>query len=280
MQDQGLITAQSRLSHHTLTTPGMTFSIPLQENFTLTGWTPQNLVLSEIGVNEGDNTAFIRIGDNINEFQFVGTQSGSTDLCCDEVMDGLVYLDNHLSTMENNQEKCCDHILTELELIEEKLKPIIVYRDRIVIQYKVINTHTTTTVYVDVCGPKPPTVTTITNVYISSQAPTTNGWFEANGRWYYRSGKNVYRDWEWNEKKPIEDYYDPIINRMGIKYPQKPIRLITESRIIKIGHNRKPDPKTSLTSKEYMLKHRGVDIDKYNTKITYSNRVLTSLNNK
>jgi hypothetical protein len=294
MSDQGLIVGQSRISHHTLTTPGMSFSVPLQENFTLVGWTPQNLVLSEIGVNEGDNTAFIRIGDNINQFSFSTTHSNTGDCvdCCDELMDGLVYLDNHLSTIENENEKCCDHILTELELIEEKLKPIIVYRDRIVIQYKVINTNTTTTIYVDVCGPKPPTTTTLTTVYVSSQAPTTNGWFEANGRWYYRSGSNVYRDWEWNQKVgrttytvyltngPVEEngpsgFWDdkPVVYNLK---PEKKLKLITENRYIKIGHNRKQEPKKPLTTSEYMNKFKGIDNTKYNTKLTYSNRVLVN----
>ena len=69
--DSLLVTSYSRLSHHTLTTSGLTFSVPLQEDFTLTGtmsWTTTDLCLSEIGVNETDQTAFIRIGGTISQF--------------------------------------------------------------------------------------------------------------------------------------------------------------------------------------------------------------------
>jgi hypothetical protein len=68
--DSLLVTSYSRLSHHTLTTSGLTFSIPLQEDFTLTGtmsWTATDLCLSEIGINEADQTAFIRIGGTISQ---------------------------------------------------------------------------------------------------------------------------------------------------------------------------------------------------------------------
>ena len=69
-----IITQNSRISHHTLTGVGMTFSVPLQEDFTLRGstvsWTSTDLALSEIGVNEYDGTAFIRVGSEIKELQF------------------------------------------------------------------------------------------------------------------------------------------------------------------------------------------------------------------
>lgn len=76
-----IINQYSRLSHHTVTTSGTTFSVPTQEDFSIIGttsaWTSTDLTLSEIGVNEADNKAYIRIGNNINEFNF-GTSSGST----------------------------------------------------------------------------------------------------------------------------------------------------------------------------------------------------------
>jgi len=68
-----IITGYARLSHHTLTTTGLTFSVPQQEDFTLAGsmsWTATDLMESEIGVNEGDGTAFIRIGTEIRQFNF------------------------------------------------------------------------------------------------------------------------------------------------------------------------------------------------------------------
>ena len=78
------ITQHSRISHHTLygsTYAGLTFSVPSQEDFTVQGlsssWTEFDLALSEVGVNEDDNAAYIRIGNNINQFMFVGmTGSG------------------------------------------------------------------------------------------------------------------------------------------------------------------------------------------------------------
>jgi len=77
----GIIQGNSRLSHHTLTTGGSTFSVPSQEDFTLKGssqsWTISDLALSEIGVNEGDKKAYIRIADTINELSFVGGVNGN-----------------------------------------------------------------------------------------------------------------------------------------------------------------------------------------------------------
>lgn len=72
----GIISQFSRLSHHTIT-DGATFSVPTQEDFTLPSgasgsWTIYDLALSEIGVDEANNKAFIRIGSNINEFDFIG----------------------------------------------------------------------------------------------------------------------------------------------------------------------------------------------------------------
>lgn len=77
----GLIKAFSRLSHHTLTTPGLTFSVPLQEDFTIQGttmsWTSTDLCLSEIGVNEADQKVFIRIGGTVS--QLINSNTGPID---------------------------------------------------------------------------------------------------------------------------------------------------------------------------------------------------------
>jgi hypothetical protein len=79
-------TQLSRISHHTISATGSSFSVPTQEDFTvpqgMTGsWTQYDLALSEIGVLEEENRAFIRIGGNINEFSFGGgggTGSGTS----------------------------------------------------------------------------------------------------------------------------------------------------------------------------------------------------------
>lgn len=70
-----IIPQYSRLSHHTVTDGG-TFSVPGQEDFTISGsgsWTPYDLALSEIGVDELNEKAFIRIGSNIKQFSFGGS---------------------------------------------------------------------------------------------------------------------------------------------------------------------------------------------------------------
>ncbi len=78
-----IINQYSRIKHHTLTTPGATFSVPPQEDFTLTGTQSWNsngsdLAMSEIGVSRADNKAYIRIGNIINELSLAGsTYSGN-----------------------------------------------------------------------------------------------------------------------------------------------------------------------------------------------------------
>jgi len=70
-----IIAQYSRISHHTIL-DGLTFSVPSQEDFTISGpgsWTQYDLALSEIGVDEIGNKAFIRIGSSINEIAFVGS---------------------------------------------------------------------------------------------------------------------------------------------------------------------------------------------------------------
>lgn len=73
-----MITQYSRLYNHTLTSSGDTFSVPANEDFTSVTWTAGNLGLSEIGVNEGNGRAFIRIGSNIKEFALYGSGTATT----------------------------------------------------------------------------------------------------------------------------------------------------------------------------------------------------------
>ena len=72
------ISQYSRLSHHTIfgATSGATFSVPASEDFTDGTWTPFDLALSEIGVNQDNENVFIRIGSDIKQFAFVGMTSG------------------------------------------------------------------------------------------------------------------------------------------------------------------------------------------------------------
>lgn len=61
----------SRLVHHTVLTSGITFSVPEQQDFTITGttsaWYVTDLDISEFGVNEPDKELFIRIGNEIKQ---------------------------------------------------------------------------------------------------------------------------------------------------------------------------------------------------------------------
>ena len=75
----GIITQFSRISHHTLTASGYTgstFTVPAGEDFTDGTWDIFNLCKSEIGVDEFNNTAYIRIGSRINKIVF---NSGDTN---------------------------------------------------------------------------------------------------------------------------------------------------------------------------------------------------------
>jgi hypothetical protein len=72
------ITQYSRISHHTLSgSASATFSVPDTEDFTGGTWTPYDLALSEIGVNEDAEKAFIRTGDTIKEITFVGSTASN-----------------------------------------------------------------------------------------------------------------------------------------------------------------------------------------------------------
>jgi hypothetical protein len=71
----------SRISHHTSSatgTTGIPFSVPATEDFTNGSWTPFDLALSEIGVDEFQEKVFIRIGNNIKEICTDCNTTGST----------------------------------------------------------------------------------------------------------------------------------------------------------------------------------------------------------
>jgi len=68
------IVGNSRVSHHTITTVGGTFSIPPSEDFTDGTWNKNGseLCLSEIGINETDSKAYIRVGSSIKQLIMTG----------------------------------------------------------------------------------------------------------------------------------------------------------------------------------------------------------------
>lgn len=75
------ITQYSRISHHTITgSMSATFSVPAGEDFTDGTWTVADLALSEIGVNEDAEKAYIRTGASIKEINFVGATAGTETL--------------------------------------------------------------------------------------------------------------------------------------------------------------------------------------------------------
>ena len=96
----GIITQYSRMSHHTIygLPTGASFSIPTDEDFTNGTWGIQDLALSEIGVNETDKRVFIRIDDEIKEFQLGNSINSITD----DKLDYMIFL------MEQNR-KCCEN---------------------------------------------------------------------------------------------------------------------------------------------------------------------------
>ena len=70
------LTQYSRISHHTIYgLTGSTFSVPSQEDFTVGDWTIYDLALSEIGVNETDKKAYMRIDTDVKEFACVGAST-------------------------------------------------------------------------------------------------------------------------------------------------------------------------------------------------------------
>ena len=75
------ITQYSRISHHTIAgSMSATFSVPTSEDFTDGSWTSRDLALSEIGVNEDSKKAYIRINDEVKEFQLAGGTSSAEPL--------------------------------------------------------------------------------------------------------------------------------------------------------------------------------------------------------
>ena len=70
------LTQYSRISHHTIYgLTGSTFSVPAQEDFTAGDWTIYDLALSEIGVNETDKKAYMRIDTEVKEFAWGGDRT-------------------------------------------------------------------------------------------------------------------------------------------------------------------------------------------------------------
>lgn len=87
------ITQYSRISHHTIYgLTGGTFSVPASEDFTDGTWTIYDLALSEIGVNETDKKAYMRVDDEIREFAWVkGETSGATNSLITADSSGFIY---------------------------------------------------------------------------------------------------------------------------------------------------------------------------------------------
>lgn len=71
-----MLTQYSRISHHTVTDGGLTqsapFSVPASEDFVTSDWTPYDLALSELGVDELNEQVYIRIGQTIRQLGLVG----------------------------------------------------------------------------------------------------------------------------------------------------------------------------------------------------------------
>lgn len=67
----GIILDSARMSMHGLSTPGATFSVPLQENPASQSpnpWVSSDLADREIGINVGDGSAYYRWGQTISQF--------------------------------------------------------------------------------------------------------------------------------------------------------------------------------------------------------------------
>ena len=67
----GIILDSARMSMHGLSTPGATFSVPLQENPASQSpnpWVSSDLADREIGFNVGDGSAYYRWGQTISQF--------------------------------------------------------------------------------------------------------------------------------------------------------------------------------------------------------------------
>lgn len=90
------LTQYSRISHHTIYgATGSTFSVPSSEDFTDGTWTMYDLALSEIGVNETDYKAYMRVNDEIREFAWVKSEtSGATNSIIMTDTSGSLYNSN------------------------------------------------------------------------------------------------------------------------------------------------------------------------------------------
>lgn len=114
---------------------------------------------------------------------------------------------------------CCDDILSQLDEIESKIEPQIVYRDRVITNY--VEVQTVKYVSVPCDKPKPPDK--VVRQPPSSNNPTyvnLGGWVDIGnnhykkgpneyGYTYYKSGLNgkIYRESEWNNlMKPIDHH--------------------------------------------------------------------------
>ncbi len=73
----GIITQNSRIAHHRLTTSGSIFTIPATTDFTDGSWLITDLTLGEIGINMTDDRIFFRTDNGIVE---IATASGLNSL--------------------------------------------------------------------------------------------------------------------------------------------------------------------------------------------------------
>lgn len=78
----GLITQYSRIKHHTVTNGGFTasqpFTVPYTEDYITGIWSPNDLALSEIGINEQKAQAWVRIGPEVYRFLLDGEDGSRT----------------------------------------------------------------------------------------------------------------------------------------------------------------------------------------------------------
>lgn len=89
-----IIPQNSRIKHHTITIPSLTFSVPASEDFTDGSWTSRELCLSELGVNESDKKVYMRIGSEIVELYTTATGltgvGGATQTLADTLQYGNI----------------------------------------------------------------------------------------------------------------------------------------------------------------------------------------------
>lgn len=84
----GVNKQSARIKHHTVTSTG-SFTVPASEDFTDGSWDKWDLLKSELGVNEADDKAYIRIGANIRQ---IYPQTTAVDVCgIDDGAGGYTY---------------------------------------------------------------------------------------------------------------------------------------------------------------------------------------------